>query len=170
MGRGTKLWRVVPQNNVTWSLFKQEVCRSFCLSDCFSRGKGFNILHGFNPLYYIKFYWNYILLLSLNCNRLPHDRQKISNTNKTGKDQELKQVERDYVLEPVKLFPSVDNTSWPVDHLADLVCSQLIFSSKYCQLACQKPRNQAFSLSDFQISFLSLGPQTCICDGGSRGK
>lgn len=83
----------------------------------------------------------------------------MSNANKTEKDQELKQVECDYFLEPVKLFTSANNISCPVDHLADLVCSHLVFSSKYCQLACQKPRNQAFSLSGFQISFLSLGPQ-----------
>lgn len=154
MGRGTKLGTVVPQNDVKWSLFKQQVWRIFCLSDCFSRGKGFNILCGFNCPYYGKVYWNYILLLSLNSNMLSYDRQKISNINKAQKDQDWKQVKHDDFLEPVNLFPSVNSTSWPADYSADLVCSRLVFSSKCCQLTCQKVRNWDFSLT----GFLSLGP------------
>lgn len=42
---------------------------------------------------------------------LSHDRKKMRNANKTEKDQEQKQVECDYFLEPVKLFTSVNNIS-----------------------------------------------------------
>lgn len=150
-GSGLNYEQLSHKNNLKLSLFKQQVCSSFGLLGWFLRGKCFNILYGFNPPYYDKFYQNSILLLSLNVDMFSHNRQKIIIRNKTEKDQELKQVEHDYFLEPVKLFILVKHASWSIDRLADLACSHLVFSSKYCQLASQKLRNQTFSLTGFHI-------------------